>query len=255
MRLVVILGLLLAVTACERGTASALAPTPLAEPPHTAMPRAKVVLVAAEGSIKAFDNAVARFAKDLTNRAGIAATDIQRFSANPSPDSMLSDVDAVMRVIGTLQAAPGQACLVFMTGHGMRNNGIVFPRSKDYLDAKQLDRVLTLGCGAQPTVVIMSACYSGLYANRRVARDNRIIITATNRDRPSFGCGAQNEFTFFDGCFLTAFEDPRGRTWEDVAAMAMACVADLERADDYVPSRPLLMVGKSVAGLPVPTAR
>ncbi len=236
--------------ACDVGAGSPLAVAPVAAPPSGL--RTKVVLVAAEDGIKAFDNATQRFAKDLIAKGGIQAADIQRFSAADRAGTQRTRIDGVLRGIGTLDAAPGQACLVFITGHGAKGLGVVFPREDDFMDPKQLDRALRLGCGAQPTVLIVSACYSGIFASRPLARDNRIILTAAHRDRPSFGCGSGDDFTFFDGCFLTAYEDPAARTWQAVAAAAIACVAAKENADDYDPSKPQFSVGTTVAGLHLP---
>jgi hypothetical protein len=217
--------------------------------------RTKVVLVAAESSIKAFDNATSRFAGDLVTRAGVLPGDIHRFSARVNQDTERSDIAGVMRSIATLDAGGNDACLVFMTGHGLPGKGIVFPYSNDYLGPAQLDHVLTTGCGNRPTVVVLSACYSGVYSSSRVARDNRIIITAARKDRTSFGCGVRNQYTYFDGCFLSAFEDPRSRTWEDVSETAIACVSEQERLKNFLPSEPRLVVGNAVAGLPLPTGR
>ena len=239
-------------SACDSGVGAP--PVPAYQPEQLAGLRTRAVLVAAESSIKAFDNATARFATALTAR-GVAASDIHRFSAKDLAGTERSDISGVMRRIGTLEAGPNQACLIYMTGHGAKDMGIVFLHDDDYLDPKQLDRVLRLGCGVRPTVVVMSACFSGIFSGSAVARANRIIITAARRDRPSFGCGAGDVFTFFDDCFLKAFEDRSSLTWEAVAQGAFACVEKKEAAEDSPSSKPQIAVGAAVRGLRLPIIR
>jgi len=65
-----------------------------------------------------------------------------------------------------------------------------------------LDKLLQLGCGEAPTLVVASGCYSGDFAAGRMARDNRVVLTAARPDRASFGCGAGFELTVFDDCLL-----------------------------------------------------
>ena len=58
-------------------------------------------------------------------------------------------------------------------------------------------------CGSRPTVVIIAACYSGVFVPA-LAAPNRMVFTAARPDRPSFGCGDSDRYTFFDQCFLEA---------------------------------------------------
>jgi Peptidase C13 family len=214
----------------------------------------RAVVVAAERSIGAFDNATGRFARALNARVGPGGADIVRFSNRPLPNTQRSDVPSILNAIAAMHAGPNESCLVYVTGHGAPGSGVSFPRTDDFLRRIDLDRAITSGCGDRPTVVVISACFSGIYATRPVARDNRIVLTAARRDRPSFGCGVKDEFTYFDGCFLSAFEDRSATTWEDVAHAAIACVGKLEQAQDFQPSEPQLFVGKDVAGLKLPGA-
>jgi hypothetical protein len=214
----------------------------------------KAVLVAAERSIKAFDNAADRFASALAARVAPDTVAIARFSNRPIPGTERSEQPEILRAIETMQAAPNESCLIYVTGHGSPNKGVALPRSDDYLGRNQLDQAIARGCGNRPTVVVISACFSGRYATGRIARDNRIVLTAARADRPSFGCGVRDQFTYFDGCFLTAFEDKVATTWEDVARSATACVAQLERASEFTPSEPQLFVGRAVTGLKLPGA-
>ena len=71
-----------------------------------------------------------------------------------------------------------------------------------FLDPVRLDRALAQGCGEAPTVVVLSGCYSGIFARPPMTRPNRVILTAARIDRPSFGCSIEDQFTEFDAHYF-----------------------------------------------------
>jgi hypothetical protein len=101
-------------------------------------------------------------------------------------------------------------------------------------------------------VVIVSACYSGVFINA-LAAPNRMILTAASRERTSFGCGAEETYPWFDGCVIEAL--PAATDFLALAAGARACVARKEQAAGItVPSDPQLFVGAEMQ-LRLPTLR
>jgi hypothetical protein len=63
-------------------------------------------------------------------------------------------------------------------------------------------------CADRMTVVVVSACYSGIFVPA-LQTDNRMVLTAARPDRTSFGCGEANVYTFFDQCFLESIPQSR----------------------------------------------
>lgn len=222
-------------------------PAAAAAPAHAAPPSYQALLVAADGSIAVFDNATRRLGRDLTQ----GGARVERLSARDRhrPATVVSS----LRAIAAMRPAPGQACLIYVTSHGARDAGLVFSRDDDVLDPGRLAAAVQRGCGAAPTVVVLSGCYSGLYAAPPLAGPDRIIITAARRDRPSFGCGAGEVYTVFDRCMIGAIE--RGGTWRGAFDAARGCVAAEERREDERPSQPQARFGAAVATLPLPVTR
>src|SRR5690606_23240396 len=104
-----------------------------------------------------------------------------------------------------------------------------------------LARVVRQTCGARPTVVIVSACYSGQFVDALEA-PNRMVFTAARRDRTSFGCGAGERYPWFDGCVLESL--PEADDFLSLAATTRTCVARREdEAGVPLPSEPQLFVG------------
>ena len=147
-----------------------------------------------------------------------------------------------------MPAQPGDRCFIFLTSHGEHDAGLWLARSQRALHPEELAQALSRGCAAVPTVVIVSSCYSGGFASGAMAKPNRIVLTASRRDRPSFGCQADRTYTFFDGCLLRAL--PKAVNWNGVFAATKGCVAREEHALGERPSEPQAYFGLAAADLP-----
>ena len=226
----------------------AAAPRPRAPQSWTA------VLVAGDGSIPVFDNATGRMA-DLMEAIGTRPGDIQRFSDAPDmlaqPHVQLASKARVLAGIAAMHPQRGQACFVFMTSHGAHGPGLYLAAHDEFISPDELAAALGEGCGAAPTVAVVSACYTGDFARPPVTAPNRIVLAAAAADRPSFGCGAGAQYAFYDECLIGSLQS-LPRDWPEVIRDTGRCVAQLEAKDKETPSMPQSSVGASAAGLPVP---
>lgn len=214
----------------------------------------KAVLVAGDDSIPVFDDATASVADWLRSR-GVPDANIVRLSAArdvAARDGLsLATVRNVRSAISRMKPAPGGSCFVFATSHGGRGEGLYLSASDDFLSPSSLAASLRAGCGRVPAVVILSACYSGLYVHSAVARADDIVLTAARPDRSSFGCEAGRQYTVYDSCLLDALDT--SPTWIVVASRVDQCIRREERREDYSPpSEPQTHFGKQVADLPLP---
>jgi hypothetical protein len=204
------------------------------------------VLIAGDSATPAFDNGVEEMRAKL-RRLGV--TDITTYSADPAsvPRERLSssgNVAAALRGNGG-----ARACLAFMTSHGSEGGFYLRP-DRRLMTPPTLDRLLGEGCGALPTVVIVSACHSGTFIDNGLRRPNRVILTAASTNRTSFGCGADDEYTYYDWCLLHQLDG--ASTWSDLAQSTKTCVEGLERKIGARPSLPQLFIGSEVANLRLP---
>lgn len=207
----------------------------------------QVVLAAGDDSEPVFDNATREMSRRLA-AAGVPANNIYRLSASDAErGAEPAFADTLLRRIADLPARPGDRCLIFLTSHGERGAGLWLARSNRALGPDELARALSRGCAAAPTVVIVSSCYSGGFATGKMAKPNRIILTAARRDRPSFGCQAHRTYNFFDECLLGVL--PQSAIWRAVFDGADRCVRRMEHALGVQPSEPQAYFGSAVAGL------
>ena len=216
--------------------------------------RYKAVLVAGDGELPVFDNAAEALAGYLGER-GVAAGDVQRLSARRAVvgrDGVRSaTLEHVLAAVEGMKPGPGEGCLVFASSHGAIGQGLVLTAGGvQVLRPAALDGALVRGCGDAPTAVVVSGCFTGIFAETPMARPNRFVLTAARRDRPSFGCGAGETLTFFDRCLLEGLK--AGGTWELAAVRAKGCVTGLERAKRVRPSEPQVWRGPAVADWPLP---
>jgi hypothetical protein len=216
--------------------------------------RWRAVLVAGDPSLPVWDNAARALAERLVAAGMAAPGQVTRLSARPqeaASGARPGGLQAAIEAIQSLRPAAGEGCLVFLTMHGAQNAGLVFVPGNQVLTPNLLDKVLQLGCGNAPTLVVASGCYTGDFATGSMARDNRVVLTAARPDRSSFGCGAGFELTVFDDCLLRSLE--QGGALAAIRERARDCVtAEETRRRVAPPSEPAAHLGAGLRGLTLP---
>lgn len=246
--------LTLGLGACAQDTASYT--TAGAPPPEPTGPVRKVewraLAAAGDDSIGVFDNAVDAMTDLLTARG---VKPIDRFTSDPmmaEADRPLATADSMAAALNATRPRHGEGCLVFLTSHGTRH-GLLLRDDLDHdrsLDPSTLGRMLDEGCGSAPTVAIVSGCFSGIFIGRVTTAPNRIILTAARDDRTSFGCGAEERFTYFDDCLFQAW--PKTQTFAGLYRSTEACVRRKENELGVLHSEPQAYFGADVANLALP---
>jgi hypothetical protein len=207
---------------------------------------------AGDDSIAVFDNAVDRFTQ-ITAARGIDR--IARFTSDPTlarADRPIATADNMAAALDAERPGPGQGCLVFLTSHGGRH-GLLMREDRDNnqgFDPSELGRMLDQGCGQAPTVAIVSGCFSGIFIGAVTEAPNRVILTAARDDRTSFGCGAEEQFTYFDACLFSSWGN--SRTWQGLFRETDACVRAKENKLGMMHSEPQAFFGAKVANLALP---
>jgi hypothetical protein len=96
-------------------------------------------------------------------------------------------------------------------------------------------------------VVVISACYSGVFIPR-LANPDVLVITAADANHPSFGCLDKAKWTYFgDAFFNVALR--RARSLKEAFVVARALVRKRELREQFEPSNPLMAGGANVQPL------
>jgi hypothetical protein len=194
-----------------------------------------------------FDNGRSEIARELVT-IGFRPDNIRQLSDRPRkyPDGhpVRSTLRNLARGLQSVADKTRGGCLVYLTSHGDEKGVGV---GDDLLSPRGLAGILAGACSRRPAVVIVSACYSGVFVDKLKAPD-RIVLTAAAKDRSSFGCGETDKYTYFDTCAvenLTAAGD-----FVRFGKRAIACVAGREKTEEVdLPSNPQLAVGDHAAAV------
>jgi hypothetical protein len=190
---------------------------------------------------RVFDNARTDLARAFAG-IGFAPANMAQFSVDPSPTTRTSDIAAIADTLWDLSERAAAGCLIYFTSHGSPDGILV---NQEILTPHELGGIVTNACGARPSVIVMSACYSGQFVPD-LSAPNRVVITAARADRTSFGCGEFDKYTFFDDCFLRAL--PLVQGFAALGDKVRECVAFREKQlDASPPSDPQVSVGAKVA--------
>jgi len=192
-----------------------------------------------------FDNGRRDISKALTN-LGFVQSHIKQFSVRPEQDMNTNPLRSEMETIDTefrkLARQSSGGCFLYFTSHGAPQGILI---GNDLVAPNVIAQMVNDACADRMTVVVVSACFSGVFVPA-LQTENRMIMTAARPDRTSFGCGEANVYTFFDQCFLESI--PQSRDFPALSAKVRECVTLRETAEGATPpSEPQVSIGFNVA--------
>ena len=143
----------------------------------------------------------------------------------------------------------GESDILFLilTSHGSPdglavNAGRVIETLQPSNLAEMLERT-----GVRHKVVVISACYSGVFIPRLADADT-LVITAADAQHPSFGCQDKAKWTYFgDAFFNVALR--RSNNLKEAFLLARSLVSKRELRQGFEPSRPQMAGGGNVEPL------
>ena len=193
------------------------------------------------GPTEAFDNARRDVGATLAD-LGFSPGAIRQYSVRPQRYPAVrpgkTDLAVIHAGLRDLAADNTAGCLIYLTSHGAPEGAVL---DEGILPPHLLAAMVDDACPARPSIVVISACFSGVFV-RPLQKDDRMILTASRPDRTSFGCGEDDKYPYFDDCFLSSAQAAR-----DFAALGravQACVARKERDTGAEPaSEPQLWIG------------
>ena len=130
-----------------------------------------------------------------------------------------------------------------LTSHGSTDGIAVETRGKVVLIPPERLRRLIETSEAKYKVVVISACYSGIFTP--LANSETLVITAASATRSSFGCKDGNVWTYFGEAFF-ANSLPRTSSLTGAFEMARRIIARREDQDGFTPSNPQIAGGEAV---------
>jgi hypothetical protein len=155
--------------------------------------------------------------------------------------------DLIAKAIQDVKAVldPAEDVLVLvLTSHGSPDGiGLVTGRVRRLVTPADVRRLLD-SSGARYRILIVSACYSGIFT-QPLADENTLVITAAAADRPSFGCQDGRTWTYFGDAFFNRALRAEPRI-DRAFARAKTLVTARERREGFEPSDPQIAGGRAV---------
>lgn len=217
----------------------------------------KSVFIAGDDSIPNFDNGRSVISS-LLEPLGAYDENQRHLTSSPKLANRykgleLATLDNIVKAFLSLEVDKSKdSCFVFMTSHGIKNFGFYLSSGYDgkrgAITPDQLSQIVDHVCGKAPTVLMISACYSGQFIEK-LAGDNRVILTAAIKDRPSFGCSTDTTYTFWDECVIDSI--PVSHTWEELYGEVKTCIERKESLLGFHPSLPQAYFGKNMQNKPI----
>ena len=164
---------------------------------------------------------------------------------SPLPMGSPANVEAALARIAELMDEKEDVLVLYTTSHGAPF-GVVYNDGNEGFGAISPRRLAALlrAHGIERRLLIVSACYSGVFVPV-LSGTQTVIVSAAASDRSSFGCAAENDWTFFgDALVNRALRKPQ--PLGNAITEAIAQIAAWEKQGNLVPSLPLQSVGVEV---------
>jgi Peptidase C13 family len=195
------------------------------------------------GSQSVFESEAKGAAAILAQRLETANV-IARANTKTRGDVTIESIRAAIQSAAAKMDRDRDLLVLVLTSHGSPA-GIAVQAGKrlEILSPPALARLLD-GAGVRHRIVIISACYSGVFLGP-LANDDSLVITAADSEHSSFGCQDKVKWTYFgDAFFNTALRHTADlrRAFDE----ARVIVRQRERRYHLIPSNPQIAGGKNI---------
>lgn len=165
-------------------------------------------------------------------------------AASGAPQGSPANLATALAAVAARMNPKEDVLILFATTHGDPVSGLVYRDGHNGagMIAPQNLAGMIDGVGIKRRMVLLSACFAGLFL-KPLSNENSIIITAASYNRTSFGCTPGNDWTFFGDAFINnAMRKPQ--PLKKAANEAVLLISKWELKHKLVPSQPQVFVGK-----------
>ncbi|MBV9637136.1 MAG: peptidase C13, legumain asparaginyl peptidase [Methylobacteriaceae bacterium] len=194
-----------------------------------------------------FQREASAAASIVASRFGNGGPVIVHANTKTGGEATIAGLDASLRAAAATMSGDVDILVLILTSHGSREGlAVKAGRREEVLSPHDLAPMLER-TGIKRKVVIISACYSGVFVGA-LANPDTLVITAADADHPSFGCEDEAKWTYFgDAFFNVALRT--AKTFEDAFARARILVRIRELSHGFDPSNPQIGGGANLRPL------
>jgi hypothetical protein len=167
------------------------------------------------------------------------------FTTDRVPLATATSLNETLSAVGQ-QMSDDDLLVLFMTSHGSRETGInvsLPPLDFEDIDPAALKEMLDQS-HIRNRVIIISACYSGVFI-KPLANPDTLVITAADATHTSFGCSNEADFTYFGEAY---FHDALASTnsFSEAFQKALPLIEARENREGFAHSNPQMSVGSDL---------
>ena len=161
-----------------------------------------------------------------------------------TPQGSPPNLAAALAAVAAKMNLEEDVLILFATTHGDPVSGLVYRDGNNGVGMIAPRRLETLlaGLGFERRMILLSACYSGVFVPS-LTTDDSIIVTAASSQRTSFGCAPGNDWTFFGDAFVN-HALRKSQRFDQATDEAVGLISKWETDLNLVPSRPQVFVGE-----------
>ncbi len=167
-------------------------------------------------------------------------------TAQDTPLASSSNLSQVLDYLGRIMQPEEDILFLFVTTHGSKTHELstdFWPLMLNPITPRDLAEKLD-HARIKWRVIVISACYSGGFIEP-LKNDYSLIITAARKDKTSFGCSNENDFTYFGEAY---FKDQLSKRFSFTEAFRQAsqAIAEREKQEGIEASYPQMYVGAAM---------
>jgi|SRR5579871_283842 len=212
----------------------ALAPAFLARAAEPA-PKVTVVSFGLFGNQSVFESEAKGAARILADRFHAVST-IVRYNTKRGGDATAENLYTTLVSAAKGMDADNDILAVVLTTHGSPAGLAVVSGSLRELLAPPYLAAMLDATKVRHRIVIISACYSGVFIPILASPDT-LVIAAADANHPSFGCRDRATWTYFGDAFFNTALRKTGNL-SDAFALAQKLVRERELKNGFEPSNP-----------------
>ena len=209
-------------------------------------PRVSVVSFGLFGDQGVFRREATGAAQVVADRFGSGPVNVQH-NSKKGGGATIEALGMSLQLAANGMDVENDVLFLILTSHGSRDGlAVKAGRLTQTLTPSNLADMLAR-TSVRHKVVVISACYSGVFIPR-IANPDVLVITAADANHPSFGCQDKARWTYFgDAFFNVALR--RARSLKEAFVVARALVRKRELRERFEPSNPQMAGGENVQPL------
>jgi hypothetical protein len=195
--------------------------------------------------IKELGGALASLEKVLPIDGRVVRLVNHRSTVRATPLATRDNLAAAVGAVAQKMDRDEDVLILFMTSHGNKSGfGLRLPGKEPVGLPPQEVAAMLDGAGIKHRLVIVSACFSGIFVPP-LANDTTVVMTAADADHPSFGCAPGREWTFFGDALFNRSLKP-GVDLMHAFGSARTTISEWELMEGYQPSNPQAHFGPAL---------